>query len=167
MEEKLVVNEDYKITESTMFISPHFHEVYRSMIFDEKGIYLCSKRPLKLIEEACIDDGASFDGRRQAVIQKLNYKVKTPIHISPERMIYAFPTISFLSYDCTWIFANNIKDIEEINKYTSEIIFRNGYRYTLKLPRKILMRQREKTALCMYIFSPIKRLQIQFTPLFQ
>jgi len=162
--EKYIVKEDYKISESTMFISPYFHVDFRSKIIDEKGIFLTSKRPKDLLEEACIRDGSSFDGKRKAVIQKLNYKVRTPIPVSPNDFIYAFPTTSFLSYECKWFFANTIIDIRPLDENTSEIEFRNGYRMKCNLSTKLLNKQREKTALCMYVFSPYRKLNIQFTP---
>lgn len=69
--------------------------------------------PLKIIEESCYRDYASYDGRRKAVRYMTGYSNKLPIPVNTARKIYAFPTKSPANPDCIWIFFNRIKKLED------------------------------------------------------
>ncbi|MED0703878.1 competence protein ComK [Aeribacillus composti] len=51
---------------------------------------------LKLFEEACLNNGSTYEGRRQAVIHFTNYTQRIPILINQFEKIIAFPTHSIL-----------------------------------------------------------------------
>ncbi|MBY6273273.1 MAG: competence protein [Caldibacillus debilis] len=160
----------YHIRTKTYAIKPWAFEKNFSVVFDEDGIFLVEKKPIRLIEEACIIYGSSLSGRRTAVIEQFDYPFKTPIPISPEKYIFAYPSASITSPECEWFFANNILHIaNNTNAYGSVVTFRNGTKITSATPPHLLKKQLERTALCMIMLVMNNRMEYQrlFSKLFE
>ncbi|WP_407270049.1 competence protein ComK [Radiobacillus sp. PE A8.2] len=150
---------NYAITISTMALCPARHIDYDTIVYERDRTLYVKKTPLQLIKSACIDYGASYDGRRAAVTHKLNFRKKVPIPISISYNIYAFPTQSAKHYDCTWIFFSHVKAIQsnhplKKSDYKSIIAFQTGQALSMHESYFQLEKQMQRTAMCMLQFSP-------------
>lgn len=144
-----MLQNNFIITEFTYAIQPVFGEKHQSVIFTEYGLFYSEKKPLTLIKDACEASFSTFEERRRMIAREFHYHFRTPIPISPEHGIYAFPTEAIHSPYCEWYFANNIVQILEI-KRGSKVLFRNGSTVATSFPKKLLVNQLERTSRCMY-----------------
>src|SRR5699024_3927847 len=104
--------------------------------------------PLKIIENACISDWTTYEGRRRAVIQHMNFYQKVPIPTSIQHRQIFFPTHSPKHIDNSWIAAHHIMQIKKYaNKAT--IQFSNGYHLTLNISYHILRKQTIRAHACL------------------
>jgi competence protein ComK len=141
------------ITGATMAMYPVYHSVYQTILLDSnRGKIFSEKTIMELISEACMEDGASYDGKIQAVRHALPYLRKTPLIINKEQQIYAFPTMSPTKFDCIWLFHLHIKKFTSFQEYTI-ITFINGTTLKINCSIKVLMRQRERAAVTMSYFA--------------
>ncbi|MFL8939025.1 competence protein ComK [Rossellomorea oryzaecorticis] len=141
------------ITSTTMAMYPAYHEVYQTILLDLSGKEIFSEKPmLRLIKEACMSNGASYDGKIKAVRHALRYHRKTPLMISKEQNIYAFPTMSPEHYDCIWLFHLHIKEFTSSGN-TTLIHFKNGFSFEIKSSIDVLNKQRERSATLMNYFA--------------
>jgi competence protein ComK len=155
-EEKMMkLSDDYLISATTMAITACAHPSYHSKIIDFFGEYYASKDPIDLIEEACLRNGSTYEGRRKSIVYLFRYEKRTPIPISPLHNVFAFPTASTNHFHCTWLFLHHILQIvphpTKINQ--SIVTFRNNAQLTVHATPKFLKSQRQKTATCMTIFQ--------------
>ncbi|WP_077623203.1 competence protein ComK [Sediminibacillus massiliensis] len=140
----------YEINEKTLALLPAAHIDYATIVLEGDKTFHISQTPLQLIKTACLEAGASYDGRRKAVMYQTGSKRKTPIPINPGKHIYAFPTQSPSLFSCAWIFYHHILSIKPLaNKPTekSMIIFDNGIKLPLQESHFVLENQRQRTAL--------------------
>ncbi|MEL3970889.1 competence protein ComK [Rossellomorea oryzaecorticis] len=141
------------ITSTTVALFPSYHHAYQTIIVDLSGKKVWSKKPAKeIINEACLDDGASYEGKIKAVRHALPYHRKTPLIINKDQHIYAFPTMSPDKYDCIWLFHLHILEISQTQNKTY-ITFINGYKLEVNCSVKVLNRQRERAAVTMNHFA--------------
>jgi competence protein ComK len=156
LEEKegvIVRKEKGLITSTTVALFPAYHHVYQTIIVDLSGKKIWSKKAAKeIINEACLDDGASYEGKIKAVRHALPYHRKTPLIINKDQHIYAFPTMSPNKYDCIWLFDLHILEISQTQDKTY-ITFINGSKLAVNCSIKVLNRQRERTAVTMNHFA--------------
>jgi len=115
----------YEITQDTVAIITAQHIDYATIVLESDRQLYVNKRPLQLIKSACLDGGASYDGRRQAVIHQIGMQKKwnkVPIPISPLEWIYAFPTHAPNYEHCYWIFYRHVKTILPHPKFHGQSI---------------------------------------------
>jgi competence protein ComK len=141
------------VTQSTMAMYPAFHETYQTVLLDFSGKEIFSEKPmLNIIKEACMENGSSYDGRIKAVRHVLPYHRKTPLMISREQNIYAFPTMSPEHYECIWLFHLHIQEFTAMNHKTL-IHFKNGCSLKVDSSLEVLTKQRERSATLMTCFE--------------
>lgn len=152
---KLIVD-TYRISEYTMALKPAKMIEYDTIVIETEHIYNVRQTPDLLIKKACIDNWSTYEGRRDAVIYKTNFKRKVPIPINRNKQIYAFPTHATKDLDCHWIFCGHILHIIEDQKTNSSIIhFKNGSVLPINVSTHTLRKQYQRTLNCMLSF-PIK-----------
>lgn len=100
---------------------------------------------LKIIKEACIYYGSSYQGRVSSVKELFNRKQNPPIPIDPKRGIYAFPTRSPRHHNNIWVLTTNIKTIEQRDRF-SIIYYNNGKTLVVQLSKY----QVDKVLACLY-----------------
>ncbi|WP_102348348.1 competence protein ComK [Bacillus sp. Marseille-P3661] len=148
----------YEINKNTMALLSVAHIDYSTIVIEVERQLFVRQRPTKIVKAACLDGGASFDGRRVAVTHLTGTKQKVPIPIKPNENIYAFPTVSPTAFDCNWIFFNHIKYIRTLtsqDKTTqSMIVFQDGQHITLHESDYVLRKQMHRTAMCIHCFNP-------------
>ncbi|WP_407270111.1 competence protein ComK [Radiobacillus sp. PE A8.2] len=152
------IRPNYMINSSTMAILPVRNINYDTIIYERDRTLFIRKTPLQLIKQACLQYGASYDGRRAAVMHLLGSKKKVPIPISVSSGIYAFPTQSPNQFDCTWIFYSHVSRIRVIrplpnSNYQASIVFQTDQLLDMKESYYLLEKQMHRTATCIYHFS--------------
>ncbi|WP_374724525.1 competence protein ComK [Calidifontibacillus erzurumensis] len=154
------VFDHYEVNKSTMAILSVAHIDYSTLILEENQQIYVRKTPTQIIKEACIEGGSTYDGRRIAVMHAIGARQKVPIPIDQIDQIFAFPTQSPKSFECSWIFYHHVKYIStrkstEHQVAQSIITFKNGQEIILDESRFILEKQMQRTALCILKFSKV------------
>ncbi|WEG13411.1 competence protein ComK [Pullulanibacillus sp. KACC 23026] len=150
------VSDFYEINSNTTALAPAKHFDYQTIIYETDQVLYVNKRPLELIEPACMEGGATYDGRRLAVIHQTGAKHKVPIPIAPNKGIFAFPTLSPSQYDCHWIFYQHVRQIKPHPSKTTQslVYFKNGQDpLELSISYPILEKQMHRTSFCIVRFS--------------
>lgn len=141
--------EDYLINEKTVAIMPAYKIEYESIVMEENQTYYVKKHPFKLIQENCLKNGASYDGRRRSVTYLTGYSRCVPIPINPRSDIFAFPTHSPKSDKCSWIFFKHIIHVKNgNNKNESIIYFKNRKSITVDISFHTLSTQNFRAYVC-------------------
>ncbi|KAA0548453.1 competence protein [Bacillus sp. BGMRC 2118] len=148
-------NDHYEISPLTLAILPAYHETYQSRILDIQGEFYSNQRPLKLIEQACLEGGASYDGRRKSLQYKKSFHQYPPIPINPLEDIYAFPTCSPDSYDCIWLFYEHILHYRPQGNQLL-VTFHNHQTLELNISPSIMDKQIARTESCIVLFTKPK-----------
>ncbi|WAA10901.1 competence protein ComK [Fervidibacillus albus] len=143
-----LLEHQFIITEYTYAIHPLFEGKYQSIIYMEHGIFYSEKRPLTLIKDACDASFSTFEERRRMIVREFRYNFRTPIPVSLEHNIFAFPTEAIQSPFCEWYFANNIVKIIDA-KDGSKVLFPNGSSVSTTVSEHLLNKQLERASRCM------------------
>lgn len=145
----------YEITSNTLALIPAAQIDYDTIVLEPQGQLHVRKTPMQLIEPACLEGGASYDGRRLAVSYQTGSRKKIPIPINPLDEIYAFPTHSPKQFNCHWIFYHHVKAIKPHHQLASHAIvtFKSGQQLTLPVSYHTLERQMHRTSHCIIRFS--------------
>lgn len=120
---------DYEINQNTMALITSISKNYKTIVLEpDRQIYVREK-PQKLIEKACLDHYASYEGIRDAVMKRHEIKRMVPIPINYTLKLIAFPTHAINDERCCWIFYSHVHYINT-NPYSiepsSKITFING-----------------------------------------
>ncbi|WP_182199786.1 competence protein ComK [Paraliobacillus salinarum] len=118
----IIIKEDYTINKWTLAIVPTASIDHHAMVLEASKTTYVKQTPLEIIEQNCLNNGATFRGRQHASQQLLHKKQKVPIVIREHPTRYAFPTQSPKNFSCSWIIANHIIHID-VNKSTNETTF--------------------------------------------
>ncbi|MEI5909138.1 competence protein ComK [Bacillus spongiae] len=151
----------YKINKNTMAIMATAHTDYQAMVIETNRTLFVKQTPLSIIKTACLYGGSSYEGRRSAVIYLTTTKQKVPIPINPFANIYAFPTLSPNHHQCNWIFLNHVEMVKDAHtsapsNIQSIILFKQGQKLMMSESRAVLVKQMQRTALCLFYFTPQK-----------
>lgn len=120
--------DDYEIGTNTMAIIPLDEET--SKVYEEEEEYIVAKASNSIIKSNCEFYGSSYDGRCVGTKYLTGIKSKQPIIIEESRNIIFFPTSSIRDKQSIWIALNKIKDYNQYDNKSAEILFKNN----IKLP---------------------------------
>ena len=153
----------YEVNQNTMALLPIAHLDYSTIILEKERKFYAKLTPLQLIKAACLEGGASYEGRRKAVTHLTGAIQKVPIPINPRRDIFAFPTHSPTAFECNWIFYHHIKSIvpsQNTNNTTRSIIqFKNHQELPMTESHYLLQKQYTRTAMCILQYATLERMQ--------
>ncbi|MFA1822296.1 competence protein ComK [Virgibacillus oceani] len=142
----------------TLALLPARHMNYATIACEQHKQYFIKKTPIQLVKAACLDHGATYQGRRGAAMYHTGFKRKVPIPISIKREIYTFPTHAPTDFECMWLFPNHIHSV--INHPTSKktptksiIPFKNGMQIPLDISSYMIHKQMERTSACRLTYS--------------
>ncbi|MEH7388615.1 competence protein ComK [Bacillus sp. JJ1521] len=157
------IQDFYEINPQTSAILSVAEFEYSAIVLEGDNRIFVRQTPIQIIKAACLEGGASYEGRRKAVIHLTGAIQKVPIPINPRRKIYAFPTHSPTSFECNWIFFHQIKTITlpKIPSPTNQSIihFKNNQTLTLNESYYVLQKQYQRTAMCILQYSTPEQLQ--------
>ncbi|WP_067729110.1 competence protein ComK [Oceanobacillus damuensis] len=148
----------YTIHEQTMALMPAYHSNYQTIALEQERTLFIRQTPMQLIQAACLEYGATYEGRKQAVIHKTGFQRKIPLPIDAGKNIYVFPTHATNDPDCSWIFATHVRNINPTTHLaekapSSKITFSNGAEILVDVPSSFLQKQMERTLICLSTFS--------------
>lgn len=151
---------DYVINEKTMALLSVAHFDYSTIVLETDRQYFVRKTPNQLIASGCLVGGASYEGRRAAVMHQTDWKKKVPIPINLSKNIFSFPTQSLKSFSCHWLFYHHIQSLEIFHspKAQSIITFKNHTQLPLQESYHILNQQIQRTAICILKFASLHHL---------
>ncbi|MEH7223195.1 competence protein ComK [Bacillus sp. JJ1566] len=148
---------DYEINPDTMTLLSAAHIDYATIVRERHQILYVKKTPLQLIKAACLEGGATYEGRRKAVTHLTGAIQKVPIPINPRRNIFAFPTHSPTAFECNWIFYHHIKSIVpalQTGKAIQSIIqFKNHHELPMNESHYLLQKQYTRTGMCILQYA--------------
>lgn len=147
-----MIKQSYQINLRTLGILPAKQIEYDTIVIEEHQTLYIRQTPLEIIQESCINDWASYEGKRKAVSHHMNITYKVPIPISLTENLYFFPTHSPRDINNCWIGAHHIAHIMKHphSRRKSIIQFQCGRKLTLDVSEYILQQQMNKTRACMY-----------------
>lgn len=143
-----VVVSHYKVFLGTEAIANIDHHTYRTIAFDINGIFLTKQSTHSILEEACLQGGADYNGRIKSIRQKFKYFRLTPLAIDPDNNIFAFPTSSPKNKDSVWIFDIHVHSFKRISKDIIEVTFESGHTLEANISKDFFKEQMENTSLC-------------------
>ncbi|WP_280530141.1 competence protein ComK [Oceanobacillus sp. J11TS1] len=132
----------YIINENTMAILPSHSKKHASKVYELKEdlIHSFKEKPFTIVEQNCMRHFSSYTGRRESVLYHTDFAKKTPIPISSNRGIIAFPTMGITHKDCAWIFYRHVFDVKERGS-GCVVIFKNGTELFQSLSRERFLKQ--------------------------
>src|SRR5699024_10234498 len=80
------------------------HMEYESIILEKENIYCDRQSPLNIIKATCEEDWTTYESRKNIIANRLNLPHKTPMMVSQEDKLFAYPTLSPKKYNCSWVF---------------------------------------------------------------
>lgn len=148
----------YQINEQTLALLPAFHFDYDTIVLEVDRTLYVKMKPLQLVEQACLDGGATYEGRRGAVTYQTGAKRKVPIPICPQRNLFTFPTQSPSEFTCHWIFYTHVHAITPCrttkkSNIKAIITFKNGQQLPMSESYYLLQRQMQRTAICILHYT--------------
>jgi len=150
-----MIKTEYDISAYTMAIIPLANEKYGSKVLDlMEGIIFLEERPIALIERGCLEGGATYKGRRHAMVKQLGYVQKCPIPILPQENIFAFPSMSPCHFECIWIFPNHIKSKKELINQV-HVTLKNDEEIVIPISMHTFTLQVNRTWSCMVQFGKL------------
>ncbi|WP_233144133.1 competence protein ComK [Lottiidibacillus patelloidae] len=108
----------------------------------------------KLMDEACIISGSTYEGRRKAIQKTFQYIQRTVIPVFPEHGVVAVPTHSPDNDENIWLFFHHVLNIIEIDKNSVEVIFSNGEKKRINVSYESLDKQLMRAARVANRFTP-------------
>ncbi|WP_081457699.1 competence protein ComK [Alkalihalophilus pseudofirmus] len=148
----------YDINRDTVAIVPAYSPDYDTIVYETDHTYYVKELAHSMIERACIEGGATCEGRRDAVSKLINVSSKIPIPIDPLNHIYAFPTNSPSKFECNWIFYHHIHTFKKLSNKTL-ITFMNHHQLTVDITHSTFEKQVQRTSFCIVRLTqrPVER----------
>ncbi len=146
----------YDINPSTLSLLPAPNIEYDTVVYEPDRIFHVKQTPLQIIKKACLENGASYEGRRASVIHLTASKQKVPIPVSICKHIYVFPNASPSQFLCRWIFYHHVSSIKSKSQNGNDqsiITFKNGQQLPMQESLNLLEKQMYRTAMCIAHFS--------------
>lgn len=141
------------------------HLDYSTIVLEPNRKLYVRQRPFEIVKAACIDGGATYEGRKDVVMALTNIKHKVPIPINRLQQIYAFPTHSPQLHQCSWLFYHHIKAITPHPSKQTLITFNDLQKIQIPISYYKIERQYLRTAACILHFAqPLYQLQQQRSP---
>ncbi|WP_078556041.1 competence protein ComK [Bacillus alkalicellulosilyticus] len=152
---------DYIINGGTMALISVAHETYGTLVYEcnEKPFYVVA-RPQEIINDSCVEGGANYEGRREAVMHYSKKRNKLPIPIYPEARVIAFPTHSPKNFVCSWIFYDYVKFFGRTHNSEghlhTEVTFEDMQTYSFDVSVHVFDQQMLKASHCISRFHKNK-----------
>lgn len=108
----------YKITRETKAIKLKRTGYFNSIIWHGTKRKYSIYEPIEIIQENCIKNGSSLEGRLESVRRILNSRTKLPIPVIPEYGVFMVPTMSARNEHCVWFSYYHIKHYKKKGKMT-------------------------------------------------
>ena len=112
------------------------------IIKDESSEYLVSSGIKKYLNNLCMNNLSTFDGRRKAIVKLLEQKDNIPIYIDSNNFVY--PTKSLREFDMIYINYFEVLSYKEIAYKKTLIVFKNLEYLVVDIDMKRIERQHKR-----------------------
>ncbi len=126
---------------------------YGVFIKDEEKEYLVNTGIKQYINNLCMNNLSTFEGRKKAVSNLLKQKNNIPIYIDNE--IFLYPTKSLREYDMLFINYYAILSTKRIDSKNTLIIFKNLEELIVNISIRKVMKQHKRIELIIHYFKNI------------
>ena len=140
------------INKATMMLAPAKTVDYSTLIIAENKTSYTTKTQVQLINEACLQQWTTYEGRKAAVMHHMNMKRKVPIPICPIENITLLPTHAITHFDNHWLVEQQILKIDRVKdkKHAAMVTFKNGMTHEIPCSPYSIQKQMERAYQCMY-----------------
>jgi len=150
----VIIKTRYTIIEETNALLPAKQIDYNTIVIERSRILYIKQTPLQIIQTSCQKYWSTYEGRRDAVVNQMNFKQKVPIPISIHKAIYLFPTHSPNHLDNSWIAYEHVARFDKKQSpgqpEQTLVTFKNGYTLTLDVSVHTFEKQWQRTFELMY-----------------
>ena len=115
-----------------------------AVLYSDGSIRESDKRPVKLLNEKCLDNGSSLEGRMDSFRHILSVRQKAAVLISEVTQEIWFPTLSMKSKDCVWLRFDQILDTHSASAHRCEIVFFSGVRTEIDIDVRTIRLQMKR-----------------------
>ncbi|KMK77838.1 hypothetical protein AB990_02445 [Alkalihalobacillus pseudalcaliphilus] len=145
----------YEPTNDTLYFRTAFEFDYETEVKEYHHVYKVKQTDKQILDYACLKGGATYEGRKRAVIHNTGIQSKVPIPVDPLRNLYIFPTHSPESDANIWIVYHNVDRYikHPTDKTKSIIIFKNREQLVLDVSYSSIKNQVHNTAYCVSRFG--------------
>ena len=102
------------------------------------------KKPVEILEEYCLKNGSSFDGRAASFCYVTGARQKPAILISERTQDIYFPTASKENDQCVWILYNRILHVKRSKEIKTKVLFTDGTSIILPLDIRVILNQMKR-----------------------
>jgi competence transcription factor ComK len=103
-----------------------------------------ARRPYAVLDEKCLANGASAEGRMASFRHVLGVRQKAAVLISELSGEIWFPTVSMKAADCVWLNDSEILSVHAKGPHVSEVVFFDGTKRDLDVDSRTLRLQMKR-----------------------
>ena len=120
---------------------------------DEIKEYILNTGIKSYINNLCMDNLSTFDGRRKAVVKLLNQRNNIPIYVDSKRFLY--PTKSLREYDMFYINYFAVLSFKKIDSMNTLFVFNNLDELVINVSINKVVKQHKRIELIIQYFRNI------------
>jgi competence protein ComK len=142
------------IDRSALFLLSSFETERKTKVVTAHGEFYSQLPALQLLDKACMLYASTYDGRVKATRHNLKQYKKTPILISGENGVAAFPTKSPSHPECAWIFNHDYR-IEFVSATRTRIVY-DQHNVAIELDVSIHIMEKQRTRMYEMLYYYLK-----------
>ena len=139
------VHKLFSISNKTKVIERIKEGQFRSKIIDSDQVYYSIHSLEALLNNACLKQGTSLEGRSDFTKEILKSNNKIPIPIDPDHCVFMFPTRSVKSPQLSYVSYYHVADFEPYDKNV-KVIFKDDTTYIAPMTMKQCDLQLKRTS---------------------
>lgn len=143
-----------------IYYQPSSNETILVMPGGKKDIY--KGKPKTLLNDWCLNNGSSLDGRMESFRYLLNVSQKPCILVSEKKGIMFMPTLSIDSFECQFIRFDCIATIRRHHDGTCKVITKDNSEYFFNVDPRVIKLQYKRSQLFLKKMKLIDRKFIVF-----
>ncbi|MCD8509952.1 MAG: competence protein ComK [Bacillus sp. (in: Bacteria)] len=139
----------------TIALIPCLHPNFGTVVYETERTIYVKEACMDILDNSCMDGGASYIGRKSVIVRDLNYIQKTIVMIDRHKKLYIFPTHSQENVLCCWIVSGQVLQVNALNgnPKVSEIKFKGGRVIVLPVSKRIIDGQLFRAYSCQIRYS--------------
>lgn len=106
----------YTIGYQTKAIFPTPDPFYPTKVLEKDRWVFVSQRVMRIIYQSCLHGGASYDGRKDAVLKAKEHMTRVPIPVLVKQQVCVIPMMEPSDLECVWICSHHYKKVQAIKE---------------------------------------------------
>lgn len=117
---------------------------YAAYTIQDDGIFIWRQQTARgVLKQLCLQNGCTYEGRREAISKALHMTQKIPILVSEQQKDIFFPTRRIRDPRCMWINHRAVVDVSRYRKRT-KVTFRDGRSIVVVCDIRSIQRARKR-----------------------